>query len=481
MQDADEIIERSGTRYVLDECIGRGGVGEVFRATDTQLQRSVAIKRLHADGLTSERRAELVKKEAVHLAALQHPNIVTVHDLFEDGDDIVVVMEFLNGRTLQQIAEKAPLTLADFHTSVRQILEGLIAAHSAGIIHRDIKPSNLMFNELPSGSYQVKILDFGLAKMAAVPTQQTIDHGGGLKGSIYTMAPEQFENRPLDARTDLYALGCVCYFALASRYPCTGENIPEVVCAHLQGRVTPLETLRPDLPRAVCAWVARLMALDPNQRPASAAQALQELRATESAPHAVVARPTMPVNPIPRAAMPNLTTTRNIPRMVNPTTATIPRPMPVPIKQSPSSLLSALLVIALLGATGVVGYVYLKPIFTKPPTTEELSPAKSPGPKMEALNAKDRDAILAKFGQNVVVQGKITRIAENKTGTVFYLNFDDWRMGDLSLVFFKNEGFNKSDVDDFMDKTVRVTGEVGKYNDDPQIVISSRSQIEVLP
>ncbi len=289
-----EIVSGPNGRYVLEESIGRGGVGEVFCAHDTQLHRRVAVKRLYSvDGETP---AGKVMQEARHLAALQHPNIVTVYDYIEDHGDLLVVMELLQGRTLQEIAEKAPLTEEDFIKFMEDVLEGLIAAHDIGMLHRDIKPSNLMFVSMPSGAFRVKILDFGLAKIAEEPSMQTIDVSGGVLGSVFTMSPEQFEGKPLDARTDLYSLGCVSYFALTTYFPFTGASVPEVITAHMRNTPVPLETLRPDLPLYISRWVEKLMSVSPEARPASAAAALEALRTPQAQS---AARPKTSKVPVP--------------------------------------------------------------------------------------------------------------------------------------------------------------------------------------
>jgi serine/threonine protein kinase len=140
-------------RYRMGEIIGRGGLGDVYRAEDTQLCRLVAVKRLHNLEGGAEEGAARILQEARHLAALQHPNIVTVYDVIANRGDVVVVMELLQGKTLQEIAEKAPLTAEDFVDVMEQTLQGLIAAHSRGMLHRDIKPSNLMLSQLPSGEH----------------------------------------------------------------------------------------------------------------------------------------------------------------------------------------------------------------------------------------------------------------------------------------------------------------------------------------
>ncbi len=241
-------------------------------------------------------------QEARHLAALQHPNIVTVFDYIESDGDLLVVMELLQGRTMQEIAETAPLTPEDFVRAMEDILDGLVAAHEIGMLHRDIKPSNLMFVDRGSRSFQVKILDFGLAKVAAEPSLQTIDIGGGVLGSVFTMSPEQFEGRPLDPRSDLYSLGCVAYFSLTTFYPFRGASVTEVITGHLRHALAPLEELRPDVPVAVCRWVEHLMAVHPEDRPATAAEALDELIAAVGAPS--LSSATVPVSLAPAAPAP---------------------------------------------------------------------------------------------------------------------------------------------------------------------------------
>ena len=274
-------------RYQIKEKIGQGGVGAVYRAVDTQLKREVALKRLlppedsEASQLSSDT-AEQLLKEATTLSALQHPNIVTVYDVGKDDKGAFVVMEFLKGETFDKTVERGALTEKDFRNVVLQTMEALAAAHHAGVVHRDLKPSNLMVNWLPSGKFQIKILDFGLAKFSKQPAAQTIDQGDAILGSIYFMAPEQFERAPLDARTDLYSIGALYHYCLTGKYPFDGESAPQVMAAHLQHRVTPLGKLRPDLPAWMGDWVMRLISQSPFDRPASAQQALESFQVDQT-------------------------------------------------------------------------------------------------------------------------------------------------------------------------------------------------------
>ncbi|NNE94344.1 MAG: protein kinase [Verrucomicrobiales bacterium] len=264
-------------RYQILEQIGKGGLGIVYRAMDTQLNREVAIKRVRVD--TEEPIEELTAnlvEEAKTLSALNHPNIVTVHDVGHDAEGPFVVMELLNGDTLDDVIEKAPLPMPDFERLVQQTLDGMIAAQSVNLLHRDLKPANIMLTWLPGGTFQTKILDFGLAKFSPKPTTQTMDHSDSILGSIYFMAPEQFERKPLDARTDLYSLGAIFYYSLAGRYPFDGEHVVEVMTSHMNHIMTPLQEYRPDVPTPVCRWIERLMAREMDDRPANAAEALAE-------------------------------------------------------------------------------------------------------------------------------------------------------------------------------------------------------------
>ncbi|MDZ4404007.1 protein kinase [Prosthecobacter sp.] len=263
-------------RYELLAPIAEGGLGTVFRARDKQLGREVAVKRIRADKAGDFGSAvDALIREARQQSVLQHPNIVTVHDAGVDDEGGFIVMELVKGETLEDIIMRGALTAEDFDSLVRQTLDGMIAAHEQGIIHLDLKPGNLMITWLPGGRFQVKILDFGLAKTAKQPVQQDTDSQGGLLGSVHFMAPEQFERADVDTRTDIYALGCVFYYALTQKYPFTGDTMPQVMVAHLYHRTKPLAALRPDLPAHTVQWVEWLINRVPANRPASVTEALQ--------------------------------------------------------------------------------------------------------------------------------------------------------------------------------------------------------------
>ncbi len=451
-------VEVLGGRYAVERRLGQGGVGEVWLALDTQLNRWVAVKRLHTDTLESARRAELALQEAQSLAALQHPNVVTVHDVLSSTDGVCVVMEFVQGNTLDTIAGSAPLTFKDFLRVARQTLDGLGAAHRLGMIHRDIKPANVMVAGISEGDFQVKILDFGLAKVLSEPSLQTVDHSGSLLGSIHTMAPEQLEHRALDQRTDLYSLGCTLYFALTGRNPFEGDTVAAVITSHLQNRFTPLAPLRPDLPVAVCAWVERLFANAMDDRPASAAAAAAELADLTAAPKPVPARGSKPVfvdrPPAPKPARSGI-------------------PVPALVAAGIAVFVALVGGIAVLGG-GRGGEAN--------PQADQAAPAPPlpAAPAAADVSPDDRARLLAHLGKPVVVRGTIGRFGENKSATIRFLNFKDSVRGDLALVFFvrpDEQEFTPARLRSLIGRQVTVRGTVSEYNGAPQIEISSMSQI----
>ena len=265
-------------RYEIRGKIGQGGLGAVYRAYDTRMNREVAIKRILTsvdDHTLSKEATRQLLKEAGSLASLQHPNIVTIYDVGSDDDGPFVVMELLTGDTLEGLIGKGSFTWQDFRQLAMQTLEALIAAQELHLVHRDLKPSNIMLTWLPSGKFQVKIVDFGLAKLSSKPSLQTIDQSDGVFGSIYFMAPEQFERVPIDLKSDLYAIGCVFYYGLTGTYPFDGDTAVEVMASHLRHHVTPLHEVREGIPTWACDWVMWHINRYPTDRPASAREALQ--------------------------------------------------------------------------------------------------------------------------------------------------------------------------------------------------------------
>jgi serine/threonine protein kinase len=266
-------------RFEIKELIGSGGLGDVYRAMDHHLQRPVAIKRVRMQVVQNDRRlVEQTWREAMTTACLQHPNIVTIFDYGIDAQGAYVVMELIEGETLEDVLVRGPLQYEDFLRFAQQSLEAIIAAHALGLIHRDLKPGNFMIARAATASlFQVKILDFGLAKYLDTPQPQSIDHMNSLMGSVHYMAPEQFQRQPIDNRTDLYSLGCIFYEAVTGHPAFDGENVSELIDAHLKKVPFSMKQLRRDISPRLERWISRLLEKDANKRPPNAAEALRTM------------------------------------------------------------------------------------------------------------------------------------------------------------------------------------------------------------
>jgi serine/threonine protein kinase len=335
-------------RYEIRGKIGQGGLGAVYRGYDTRMSREVAIKRISVisnDPSLQEESTRQLIKEAGALASLQHPHIVTVYDVGSDEDGPYVVMELISGKTLDELIERAPLTWPDFRELAIQTLEALIAAQELGLIHSDIKPSNLMLTWLPSGKFQMKIVDFGLATLNQSQSLEELQQIEAVFGSIFFMAPEQFERVPLDARVDIYAMGCVYYQALTGTYPFRGETGNDVMIAHLHHQVIPIQEIRADIPVWACDWIMWMINRMPADRPESARDALHVFFQNDKNPKPTMslgkAKPVLPAGPRARIPIPGggpraVTPAKRIisdPRLAPPgyvPPATEPEPAPAP-------------------------------------------------------------------------------------------------------------------------------------------------------
>ncbi len=241
-------------RYRIDASLGKGGMGIVYRAHDTLLDRDVAVKLVSDAGLGSEGRARLLN-EARAAAQLNHPNIVTVYDAGEMDNTPFIVMELIEGDSLD---ERPPASLDELYRVARQICAALEEAHSHGVIHRDLKPENVLVTR--SGT--AKLTDFGLALSLA--SRMTSE--GTIIGTVFYMSPEMMLGQPVDGRADLYALGVMLYELAAGRLPFIADNPLGVISQHIHAPVVPPGAYRPDLPVALENIILRLLAKDPNDR-----------------------------------------------------------------------------------------------------------------------------------------------------------------------------------------------------------------------
>ena len=273
--------------YEFLEKIGSGGMGEVFKAQDKRLNRFVAIKALpYARSGDPERRRRFTQ-EAQTASSLSHPNIITIHDIFQEGDTHFIVMEYVAGRTLLDLIPPNGMPVGQMLLYSAQMAEALNAAHETGIIHRDFKPANVMVTNLGL----VKVLDFGLAKLmqpqgAWMPSasagsddsatlligdQMTCSSGpqtaeGSILGTVNYMSPEQAEGKQVDGRSDIFSLGAVMYEMLTGRRAFQGNSDISTLSAVLRDEVTPISSLAPGAPREIEDLINVCLRKDPNAR-----------------------------------------------------------------------------------------------------------------------------------------------------------------------------------------------------------------------
>ncbi len=332
------IGSRIGNYKILEE-LGRGGMGVVYKALDTGLDRFVAIKIL-ADHLTSK--PELLDRfrtEAKAQARLNHTNIATLHSFEQAGGRWMIVMEYLEGVTFEQMIERrGPIPWQEAIPLFKQALLGLGFAHKMGVIHRDIKPSNIFVCR----TGYVKVMDFGVAKVAG---GRQVTRAGTRMGTVLYMSPEQVESRPVDARSDIYSLGITLYQFVSGHVPFESDSDFKVMNDHVKTPPPPPTHFYPHIPPGIAGAVLHSLAKDPNQRFQSceefgraldAHEATEKRRGAMPEPRVVPPPPTVgqPPRPVPQAVPPQP------PRVVVPPPQPPPQPVPQyvpqPIPQPPA-------------------------------------------------------------------------------------------------------------------------------------------------
>jgi eukaryotic-like serine/threonine-protein kinase len=272
---------RLGTYEIL-ELIGTGGMGNVYRARDDKLRRTVAIKVLPDEVADDPLRIERFEREARAASALNHPGIVTVHDFGRDGSRAYLVMEWIEGETLREKLVAGPLPLSALLDVAIPAAEGLAKAHGAGIVHRDLKPENLMVTV----DGNVKILDFGLAKVrapqspdeAALETLSVTATAGFVMGTVPYMAPEQASGRPVDFRADFFSFGAILYEMATGNATFRRSSTAETFGAILHYKPAAVSGMMPGVPRAFDAVLARCLAKNPDDRYGSTKDLVTELK-----------------------------------------------------------------------------------------------------------------------------------------------------------------------------------------------------------
>ncbi|HEV8610304.1 MAG TPA: protein kinase [Thermoanaerobaculia bacterium] len=269
--------------YEIVSPLGAGGMGEVYRAKDTRLERTVAIKILASHLSASPEVRQRFEREAKTISQLSHPHICALHDVGREGDVEYLVMEYLEGETLADRLLKGSLPLEQTLRFGIQIADALDKAHRQGIVHRDLKPGNVMLTW--SG---VKLLDFGLAKamalpsqqssLTALPTQMNLTQEGTILGTFQYMAPEQLEGKEADARTDIFAFGCVLYEMATGKKAFSGATQASLTSSILRDEPQPISQVQPTSPPALDHVVKKSLAKDPEDRWQNAADLGGELK-----------------------------------------------------------------------------------------------------------------------------------------------------------------------------------------------------------
>ena len=255
-----------GGRYRLDEQLASGGMAQVWLGTDEVLRRAIAVKILHQHLADDETFVARFRHEAIAVARLSHPAIVSVYDTCSDDGVEAIVMELVRGRTLRQRLDEGPVDPWLAANIAAQVCGALAVAHAAGLVHRDIKPANILLSE----DGRVKVGDFGIAKAAE---SADLTQEGSFLGTAKYLAPEQVEAGPVDGRTDLYGVGVVLYEMLCGRVPFEGDSSSSTALARLHSDPQRPRLVRPGIPRELEAITMRLLARSPDDRYPTATEA----------------------------------------------------------------------------------------------------------------------------------------------------------------------------------------------------------------
>jgi serine/threonine protein kinase len=292
------MVGRTISHYQLIEKLGAGGMGDVYRAQDTRLSRTVAIKVLSESHAADDERRRRFLQEAQAASALNHPNIITIHDVLFEGDTEFIVMEYIPGKDLADLIPPGGLSVAEVLSYAIQMADALSAAHVAGIVHRDLKPANVMVTQ----SGLVKILDFGLAKLsrAAFTTglgdvtatlgANPITIEGSILGTVSYMSPEQAEGKVVDARSDIFSFGVVLYEMVTGRKAFKGDTTLSTLSSILRDEVRPVSATT-NVPPVLDQIVRQCLCKTPMARWQSMEQVRAALVALQHKPDAVLAQP----------------------------------------------------------------------------------------------------------------------------------------------------------------------------------------------
>jgi len=275
---SSQLADALAPDYTLDRELGRGGMGAVFLAHDTKLDRQVAIKALPPEHAVRPELRERFLRETRTAASFSHPNIVPVHGVEDRNQILCFVMGFVDGETLTQRVQRAgPLPASEAGRMIQEVAWALSYAHGRGVIHRDVKPDNIM---LERATGRAVVTDFGIARSEAASGLTAV---GEVIGTPHFMSPEQAAGETLDGRSDLYSLGCVAFFAVTGHPPFDAPNTTGLLALHLTQRAPAVLSKRPDLPAPLATVIDRLLQKDPADRFASGEELVTTLAALHAA------------------------------------------------------------------------------------------------------------------------------------------------------------------------------------------------------
>jgi hypothetical protein len=269
------------SRYKVIRKIASGGMGDVYEAIDPELERRVALKVLPVEIAKDPGRLQRFVREARAASSLNHPSVIQIYEIAQDGDVHFISMEYIEGETLEHRLSRGPCSVSETVQIALKIADALQAAHVSGIVHRDIKPSNIML----TSSNQIKILDFGLAKVqppvaeSVRPSEvQTRTSSGMILGTPHYMSPEQTLGKDLDQRTDIFSFGVMLYEMLSGKRPFSGDDFKAVLGQILYRDPEPLHSLRSDVPAKLQGIISRCMAKEVSERYQNMTDVIQDLQ-----------------------------------------------------------------------------------------------------------------------------------------------------------------------------------------------------------
>ncbi len=301
MSEPTWIGKTIGGRYQIEELLGQGGMSAVYKATDPNLRRAVAVKIIHSHLSNDQEFVRRFEEEAAAVAQLRHPNIIQVHDFSHEGAAYFIVFEYIPGESLQERLKRlntggGQMDYQEATNVAADVADALEFAHEQGLIHRDVKPANVMINV----RRQPILMDFGIAKIVG-GAQHTAT--GAVLGTARYMSPEQIRGQRIDARTDVYSLGAMLFEMVSGRPPFEADSAMTLMMMHVQDPVPDLGQLRPDVPLGLTAVIHKALEKEPANRFQTAAEMAAALRATKSEAAAVAAPVASPVVSSPAPPM----------------------------------------------------------------------------------------------------------------------------------------------------------------------------------